>query len=92
MRSPERKAGLFRDGSGHDLANDRLRVGPIQPQPDASKRIALEAFQVERRQIERAPGEPLFGIDHFELRGLLLDRELQQPPANLLPAGASARR
>src|SRR6266496_673947 len=69
-----------------DLADDRRDIGPVEPQPQTREGIAVEAFEVETRQIQGAPGEPLLGVDHLEPRRLLFHRELQQPPAHLLPA------
>src|SRR6266571_2601595 len=74
------------DLADDDLADDRRDIGPVEPHPQTREGIAVEAFEVETRQIQGAPGEPLLGVDHLEPRRLLFHRELQQTPAHLLPA------
>src|SRR5207247_7772267 len=81
------QSSRLRDASRDDLADNWRNSGQVQPQTQSREGIAVEAFEIETRQIQGAPGKSLLEVDHLDPRRLFFHRELQQTPAHLLPAG-----
>src|SRR5262249_3092660 len=68
------------------LPDDRGHIWAVETKPELREEIALEFFGRDTREVERARRDCAARIHYLDSRALAIERELQQPPSNVLPA------
>src|SRR5215813_754906 len=68
------------------LPDDRGHIWAVETKPELREEIALEFFGRDAREVERARRDCAARIHYLDSRALAIERELQQPPPNVLPA------